>query len=222
MYQRNKFTLIELLVVITIIAILAAMLLPALNNARNKANAIKCINNQKQLGTCFSMYANDNKDWVVCSQNQGGGSLPWSQVMVWSGYIVNGNITQCPVMLGNPKPNLKDLDSWKFYTYAIRYPTSWTSQFYNLSTASGWPDYYIRLPFKNTTLPLLGDSAFNYSATVNCWYATDNFAEGNFFLAHEKRCNMLYADGHASATEPDTISANYANYLDRGLGQHWH
>lgn len=89
--KKQIFTLIELLVVIAIIAILAAMLLPALNKARDKAKDISCKNQLKQIGTSFLNYAQDYDGYTVpCFQKWGSntGTYSW-----WFSYLcgMSGN-----------------------------------------------------------------------------------------------------------------------------------
>lgn len=79
------FTLIELLVVIGIIAILASILLPALNRARCTARTISCITNMKQLGTLVISYANDNREYILPGKIKYGSF--WYSLLGDMGYV---------------------------------------------------------------------------------------------------------------------------------------
>ncbi len=98
--KTANFTLIELLVVIAIIAILAAMLLPALNRARDVAKSISCVNNEKQLGLSLMNYVNDNNGTFipVISTAAEGYHPYWNERLKEHGYVSNLKIFDCPAM----------------------------------------------------------------------------------------------------------------------------
>jgi prepilin-type N-terminal cleavage/methylation domain-containing protein/prepilin-type processing-associated H-X9-DG protein len=181
----KAFTLIELLVVVAIIAILAALLLPTLSRAKQRAWSTACLSNVRQIGLASRMYANDHADALPRSAHQGA-----SWVATLQPYCGGTNLWRCP----------RDSHPTRRYSFALND--------YLLPPASGSnaPDYSqaSKVPTPTETFWLgechdkyVNNDHFHFSPANDGDYSPPTFAAQIATTRHLSAANYLFVDGHA-------------------------
>ena len=219
--MKKRFTLIELLVVIAIIAILAAMLLPALSKAKDKAETISCVSNNKQMSLAMIMYANDFKNTMPWEHwdlsNLGGGPITQPSGAVASAgwiawpvlvypYINDYGPFNCPSAEGWVGPiaegGTRGMDTYagtNVWRLSIGF-SRWCGSYKSGTSASSKINH-----FKYPSETCVGGCIACYDNNGN-EYQIGN-AHENFWRndRHNGMPTVYYADGHAGSRPRKTV-----------------
>ena len=206
-HNSLMFTLIELMVVAAILAILAAMLLPALGLAKEVAKSSSCLNNLKQLETIEQMYLNDFNDWLVPYYKSAAPAKTWYNYYKDAGYIdwpkdknwlycqadssTFGDLTQdwapvngTPAIYGKPYEQSGTAFAWKSTTMPADYRSKMGSFSDTIGTATRKQKY---------------------------WYYFLDDLTVTVHLRHSKAANQSFLDGSARSVHASDLKALHAH-----------
>ena len=232
--KKSVFTLIELLVVIAIIAILAAMLMPALQQAKERGKTISCTSNLRQTGLAIQMYRDNFNDWFFAPNSMGTpgnpnsyGQLAWGQMLFDLKYINDWHAIRCsktpfPTYATDSREN--NLKHGAAYTFGTFYDSASTGNigYVDLKSTAFRKYAFGLVEFDNMSpskIFLVGDSVSPTTGyqrpNINLSNDIGTASTGRLYLIHKEMANILNMDGHTSQLG---LYGRYA-FPDKGMNK---